>query len=78
MNAHPPLYLFCDIPHTSCGRMPSLSGQNLPSAELVMAFVNYEKQCDALIVGMAGMSAGYAKPPVNPIKWSELPVVWRK
>lgn len=23
-------------------------------------------------------SAGYVKPPVNPIKWSELPMVWRE
>lgn len=58
--------------------MPALTGQSLPSVELTMAFVNCEKQRDALIVGMAGMSAGYAKPPVNPIKSSELPVVWRE
>lgn len=31
-----------------------------------MAFVNCEKQCDALIVGMAGMSVVYAKAPVIP------------
>lgn len=72
------LYLFCNSPHTSCGRMAALRGQTLPSAELAMAFVNCEKQRGALIVGMAGMSAGYAKPPVNPIKCRELAVVWRE
>lgn len=42
------------------------------------AIVNSERPCDALIVEVTGMSAEYAKPPVNPIKWSELPVVWRE
>lgn len=42
--------------------MPALKGPSLPSAELATAFVNCEKRRDALIVGMAGMSAGYAKP----------------
>lgn len=72
------LYLFCNRPHSSCGRMAVLRGQSLPSAELAMSFVNCEKQRSALIVGMAGMSASYAKPPVNPIKCRELPVVWRE
>lgn len=58
--------------------MPAFRGHNLPSAELLMAFVSYEKRRDALIVGMAGTSVGYAKLPVNPIKWGELQVVWRK
>jgi len=35
-----------------------------------------ERPCDALIVEVTGVSAEYAKPPVNPIKWRELPVVW--
>lgn len=40
------------------------------------SIVDCERPRDALIVEVTGMRAEYAKPPVNPIKWSELPVVW--
>lgn len=51
---------------------------NPPPPTSPRAIVNSERPCDALIVEVTGMSAEYAKPPVNPIKWSELPVVWRE
>lgn len=56
--------------------MPAFRGHSLPSTELLMAFVSYEKRRNALIVGIARMSVGYSKHPVNPIKWGELQVVW--
>lgn len=51
------------------------AGATIPSSLNPLAIVNSERPCDALIVEVTGMSAEYAKPPVNPIKWSELPVV---
>lgn len=50
----------------------------IPSSLNPTAIVNSERLCEALIVKVTRISAKYAKPPVNPIKWSELPEVWRK
>lgn len=47
-----------------------------PFTESPHAVVNSERPCNALIVEV--VNAEYANPPVNPIKWSELPVVWRE
>lgn len=53
-------------------------GATIPSSLNPTAIVNCERPCDVLIVKVTGISAEYAKPPVNPIKWSELPEVWIK
>ena len=49
-----------------------------PHAPPSPTIVNSERPCDAFIVEVTGMSAEYAKPPVNPIKWSELAAAWRE
>lgn len=67
--------LFTPILYIPCG---SISQSLLDWTPPPRAIVNSERPCDALIVEVTGMSAEYAKPPVNPIKWSELPVVWRE
>lgn len=55
-----------------CGEATIISPLNPPG------IVNSERPCDALIVEVTGISVEYAKPPVNPIKPSELPVVCRE
>lgn len=54
------------------------SGTTFLSSPNPPTVVVSERPCGALIVEATEMRAGYAKPPVNPIKWSELPLVWRE
>lgn len=71
------IYLPHYIPYISCGRI-SVQGPQSLLHRIPLLLLTLKGPCDALIVEVTGMGAEFAKPPVNPIKWSELPVVWRE